>query len=171
MIKATVYVFKFVDKCKHSKGCLDYDHRAKPHLFKVMQEQAFVKAIIYLKNSKENNIPDRVRSLNLYVDSDRFVRTDGRIANTPGYEYSLIFPILIAKHFLTELIMNDCHNRCKHLDINATVTKLRMSGIWVPQARQAVKSVISKCFTCKKCNNWTLRYPKITNLPRHRVIL
>ena len=144
----------------------------KLHLFRVMQEQVFVNEIMYSKISKGNNIADLVRSLNLFVDSDGLLRTDGRIASTSGYEYGLIYPILIAKHHsLNELIINDCHNRCKHVGINATVTKLRMPGFWVPQARQAVKSVISRCFMCKKFNYLAFRYPKITNLPRHRVNL
>ena len=32
-----------------------------------------------------------------------------------------------------------------------------------------MKKVISKCFTCKKFNNLAFKYPKITNLPKHRV--
>ena len=85
------------------------------------------------RNPKENKIPDLVRSLNLFLDSDGLQRTDGRIANTSGYEYGLIPPFLIAKHHsLTELLINDCHHKCKHLGINATVNKLRMSGFWVP---------------------------------------
>ena len=170
LIKATAFVFKFIDKCEHNKDCLESYHRAKLYLFKVMREQTFFKEIAYIKNPKENKIPDLVRSLNLFLDSDGLLTTDGRIANTSGYEYGLIYPISIAKyHSLTELLINDCHHKCKHLGINATVNKLRMSGFGVPQARQAVKSIISKCFTCKKFNNLAFRYPKLTNLPKHRV--
>ena len=97
-----------------------------------------------------------MRSLNLFLDSDRLLRTDCRIANTSGYKYGLIYPILIAKHHSLTELLNDCHHKCKHLGINATENKLRMSGFWVPQARQAVKSIISKCFTCKKFNNLNL---------------
>ena len=132
LIKVTAIVFKFIDKCKH-KDCLESDHRAKLYLFKVIQEQTFFKEIAYIKNPKENKIPDLVRSLNLFLDSDGLLRTDGRIANTSGNEYGLIYTILIAKHHsLTELLINDCHHNCKLLGINATVNKLRMSGFWVP---------------------------------------
>ena len=132
LIKTTAFVFKFIDKYKRNKDCLDYDHRTKLHLFKLMQEQArFFRNSLYKKNPKENNIPDLVRSLYIFLDSDGFLRTDGRIINTPGHEYGLIYSILIAKHhFLTELTITDCHNKCKHFGINATVTKLRMSGFW-----------------------------------------
>ena len=34
-----------------------------------------------------------------------------------------------------------------------------------------MKSVISKCSLCQKFNSLSFRYPKITNLPKHRVNL
>lgn len=61
------------------------------------------------------------------------LRVDGRIANATRYQYDLVYPIVITKH----------HLRCKHLGIGTTMTKLRRSRYWVPQARQSVKSVIS----------------------------
>ena len=87
LIKATAFVSKFIDKCKHNKDCLESDHITKLYLSKVMQEQTFFKEIAYIKNPKENKIPDLVRSLNLFLDSDRLLRTDCRIANTSGYKY------------------------------------------------------------------------------------
>merc|ERR1712055_1278249 len=36
---------------------------------------------------------------------------------------------------------------------------------------QSVKNVISHCVVCKKFNSLSFRYPKVTNLPKHRVNL
>ena len=98
------------------------------------------------------------------------MRSSGRIAKTVGLEYEVIYPILLAKeHPLTKLIIMDCHNKVKHLGMAATLTMLRKCGYWVTRARQAVKSVLSDCCTCRKYNSFSFKYPKLTNLPKHRV--
>ena len=90
---------------------------------------------------------------------------DGRIAEATN-EYDLIYPILIAKnHPLSTLFINSC----KHLSIGTTVERLRLSGYWTLQARQSMKTVISKYHTCKRFNSLDFKYPKQTNLPEHRV--
>ena len=63
----------------------------------------------------------------------------------------------------------DCHLKDKHLGIAATLCKLRLSGFWLNKARQAIKSVISSCILCKRYNVIYSKYPKVTNLPKHRV--
>ena len=37
--------------------------------------------------------------------------------------------------------------------------------------RQVVKSILSKCIICRKFNSLLFRYPRMTNLPKHRVNL
>ena len=63
----------------------------------------------------------------------------------------------------------ECQNRCQHLSITATLTMLRKCGYLVTRARQAVKNVLSDCCVCRKYNSFSFRYPKLTNLPKHRV--
>ena len=134
-----------------------------------MQQQIFQKEITYLKDPRDPP-PDLVKNFNIFLDDEGILKMDGRIAQTSIYEYEQIYPILLAKyHPLTELLITDCHERCKHQGINATLTKLRLAGFWVPQARQTVKKVISKCFIDKKFSNLAFKYPKITNLPKNRV--
>ena len=53
LIKATAFVSKFIDKCKHNKDCLESDHITKLYLSKVMQEQTFFKEIAYIKILKK----------------------------------------------------------------------------------------------------------------------
>ena len=36
---------------------------------------------------------------------------------------------------------------------------------------QTVKSVINPCLVCRKFNNLSYKYPKMTDLPKHRVVL
>ena len=80
------------------------------------------------------------------------------------------YPILLPKYSaLTKLIVQGCHNDCKHLGIAATLCKLRYSGF--PCARQSINHYTDDCFVCRKYNALSFRYPRLTNLPKNRVNL
>ena len=100
------------------------------------------------------------------------IRTKGKISKNTIYENKIINPVLLAKnHNLTKFMITENHERCKHLSIQATLNKIRLSGFWIPKTRQAVKSVISQCTICQKFNNLAFKYPKVANLPKSRVNL
>ena len=173
LISVTSQVFQVANKfrAKQGKELVDPKREARVHLLSVMQQQCFSDELTYLRDPK-GTPPKRVRDLNLFLDKDGIVRSSGRIGKNTTYEYEVINPILIAKeHPLTTLIITDCHLRCKHLGVQTTLNKVRLSGFWIPKARQSVKKVISKCFMCKKFNGLCFKYPKVTNLPKHRVNL
>ena len=100
------------------------------------------------------------------------IRTKSRINKNTTYKDEIINPVLLAKNYkLTKLMITENHKRCKHLVIQATLNKIRLSEFWIPKARKAVKSVISQCTICQKFNNLAFKYPKVTNLPKSRVNL
>ena len=151
-------------------GSSDPHKCAKIYLFKLMQSKCFPVELDYLKNPLNKQVPTLVSNLNLFLDEFGVLRSNGRSGKCSTFEYDLINPILLAKnHDLTKLIIRDCHMKCQHLGIGSTLTKVRMSGFWIPKARQAVKSVISSCYMCKRFNSLSFKYPKVTNLPKHRV--
>lgn len=170
LIRVISLIFKFVNRLKGVVA--DHTECAKQHLIKVMQKQSFEKEINYLLQPRKKEAPDLVKNLNLFLDKEGIIRSDGRIGKTSAFEYETIYPILLAKdNHLTKLIINDCHDKYEHLGIAATLNKLRLSGFWVPKARHTVRKAISECYLCKKFNAFSFRYPKITNLPKHRVNL
>ena len=86
------------------------------------------------------------------------------------FDFEVINYILLAKnHHLTKLIIEFYHRRCKHLEVQTTMNAIRSNGFWIPKMRQCVKNVLSNCIIYKKFNNLSYRYPKMTNLPKHRV--
>ena len=151
-------------------GNSDPHQCAKIYLFRFMQNQCFPDELAYLKDPRAKQVPNLVSNLNLFIDEYGVLRSDGRSGKCTKFEYDLVNPVLLAKdHDLTKLIIEDCHVRCQHLGIGSTLTKLRMSGFWIPKARQAIKNVISSCTMCKRFNSLSFKYPKVTNLPKHRV--
>ena len=163
-------VLKNRDFLKKSWGTEDPRQCAKIHVFKIMQRQGFSDELEYLKKPDSKEVPSLVRNLNLVLDEFGILRSDGRSGKCEAFEYDLVNPILLAKdHSLTKLIIEDCHYQCQHLGIGSTLNKVRMAGFWIPRPRQAVKNVISSCHLCRRLNSLSFKYPKVTNLPKHRV--
>ena len=135
-----------------------------------MQQQCFSEALAYLKDSKNKRVPELVNNLNLYLDKNHLLRSDGRIGKTRYFEDDIINPILLAKvHPLSSKLVEDCHRRCKHLGIQATLNLVRLSGFWIPKPYQSIKKILANCSICKKFNSLAFKYPKVTDLPKHRV--
>ena len=170
LINSTSLVFKFIYLLKKRK--IDHRSHAQTYLLKLMQAQCFPAEIKFLKDSKMNKPTDLVNNLNLFLDSDGLIRCGGRLGQSHLYDFEVIHPILLGKkHDLTKLIIDDCHRKCQHLGLATTLNRVRLSGYWVPKARQAVKSVLSQCYVCKRFNAIAFRYPKYTDLPKNRVNL
>ena len=170
LLKATSFIFFIKNKIK--KVNEDEIFQAKLYLIKCMQLQCFQNELQYLLNNNNSNIKptNLIYNLNLFLDNNGIIRTAGRIDKTQSYDYEILNPILLHKsHTLTKLLIKYYHEKVKHLGIAATLTKVRLSGFWIPRSRQSVKNVISSCYLCKKFNSLAFKYPKLTNLPKERV--
>ncbi len=171
LLNVTSNVFKFILRTTGKTDINPYK-KGLDYWLKNMQSFCFNKEIIYLKNPNNKNVPVLVKDLNLFLDEKGLIRSKGRISKNLDFDYEVINPILLARdNHITSLIINDCHQKVKHLGISATINKVRMSGFWVPKARSQIKKVISPCIVCKKVNSLSFKYPKMTDLPKHRVNL
>ena len=108
--------------------------------------------------------------MNLFLDPYGILRSSGRMGKVECFSDDVINPIVLGKsHMLTTLIVEDCHRRVKHLGIQATLNKVRYSGFRVISPYQTIKSIIHPCLICRKFNSLSYNYPKMTELPKHRV--
>ena len=162
-------VFKAIHKFK---GVTEEDpfHAGKLYLLREMQKESFSHEISYLNDpSSVESVPILVKNLDLFLDESGIIRSRGRIGKARMYDYEVVNPILLAKnHPLTKLIIEFYHKRCKHLGVQTALNAVRSNGFWIPKMRQCIKNVLSCCITCKKFNSLSYRYPKMTNLPKHR---
>ena len=168
----TEWILRFVFNCR--KVDSDPMEAGKLYWIKCMQKSKFHQELQYLENksSNSNKIPELVNRLDLFLDDHGIIRSRGRIGKTAIYDFDIVNPILLAKdHHLTTLIVESYHKRCKHLGIQSTLNAVRMGGFWIPRMRQSVKKILSNCMVCIKFNSFSFRYPKMTNLPKHRVNL
>ena len=90
------------------------------------------------------------------------------------FSEDVIHPLILPKardHKFTSLVITECHERVKHLGVQTTLNKVRMAGFRIISPLKSVKFVLKKCTMCIKYNSLTFKYPKMTNLPEHRVNL
>ena len=160
-------------KDKITSDIVNFNTKAKLHLIYVMQMQSFQEEFSYLKSHyTKQPIPISVRDMDLFIDKNGLLRSRLRVGKVDNFSYEVKNPILLAKkHPLTKLIIQNCHARVKHLGIQAMLNKVRMTGYRIPQPRQSVKNAISSCEVCQRFNSLSFKYPKLTNLPKHRVNL
>ena len=158
------------EKMQELWGSTNYKDCAKVYIIKSVQQETFSKEIDFLKNPRDKQIPDLVRNFNLFLDHNNIIRSDCRVGKSEYFAYEVLNPILLPKvHHLTNLIILDAHSRIKHLGIQATLNKVRLNGFRLIKPYMSVRAAISPCITCKRFNALAYKYPKMTNLPEHRV--
>ena len=140
---------------------------------KTMQEEAFPLELSFLKDrNSSSEVPPLVKQFNLFLDEHGVIRSKGRIDKNVELKYSVVNPILVAKqHHLTKLLIYYSHCKCMHMGLQSTLSFLRMHGLWIVKARQAVLSVLKDCVVCKRYNASSVRYPAPASLPKSRVNL
>ena len=170
LLRVAGLVFKAIHKFK---GITEEDPfvTGKLHLLKEMQKEAFSHELSYLNDpSSVESVPVLVKNLDLFLDGRGIIRSRGRIGKARMFDFEVVNPILLAKnHALTTLVIEFYHKRSKHLGVQTTMNTVRLNVFWIPKMRQCIKNVLNNCITCKKLNNLSYHYPKMTNLPKHRV--
>lgn len=177
LLRVCALLFRFLAKTRDVCSNIDCDERALLYCLKIMQQETFATEISFLKRIKvdpstRERPPDLVNRLNLFLDDNDLLRTKGRLARSNFYEVEVLNPILLHKnHHLTSLIVRDAHFECKHLGIQATLTRIRLRGFWITSARGTIKRILSDCVVCKKFNIFAFQYPKFTNFSKAQVDL
>ena len=100
------------------------------------------------------------------------MRSRGRIAKCLYFDYSVYNPVLLPKgHKFASLIINYCHEKVLHMGTGTTLNFLSEQGFWIPKGLVAVKTEISNRTACRKYNALTYKYPKVVDMPKHRMNL
>ena len=168
LINTTAILYKFASK---SKGW-DPKLKAIEYWVKLVQAESFNKEIEFLKAGGDSNIPPLVNNLNLFIDDQGIVRSQGRISKCLYFDYNVHNPILLPKgHKFTTLFIKYCHVKVQHLGIGTTLNYLRGQGFWVAKGRAAVKTALRDCIICQKYNALAYKYPKFTDMPKHHMNL
>ena len=110
-------------------------------------ETAWVKAaqVSLRKQTNYEQLVDRLQIL----EEEGLLRCKGRLKNS-DLDLEGRHPRILPKDQpLTALIIKACHEQVLHSSLRATLAQVR-SRYWIPKGRQAVKTILGKCFVCKK---------------------
>lgn len=141
---------------------------ARNVLLKATQHKIYRQEISYLKNKDKSRQPAIIRQLDLYLDDEDIIRCRGRLQYT-DLPHDTKFPILIPKdNYLTTFIVHSMYKQVMHGGVRETFTHIRRTYC-IPQGRQLVKRIISKCVTCRKVEGPPFRSVPTPPLPQSRV--
>ena len=130
-------------------------------IFSRLQQEAFPLA------SLGKGVEGVLSSLDPFLD-ENLLRVGGRLKRTE-LSRNIKHPVLLPdKHPATELLVRHIHESVKHQGRLITLGKVREEGIFVLHGTRVVKSVISKCVTCRKLRGSTLTQ-KMADLPIDRL--
>ena len=151
LFRITAYVLTFIRKLKsfvapkletEDEGeCLIVDEINKAEMLWLQEIEKSI-----LNSQKFSQLK---ASLRLFADKNGLYHCSGRLKNAP-LPFDSKFPVLIPEeHYVTELIIRNCHNNAMHNGVKDTLTELRQRYYFCG-GRQVVKKFINKCLVCWK---------------------
>ena len=160
----TAYVLKFIRLVRRSK---DPNSDQSCLTGCILTTEDVSAALVYWLKVSQSALPQAKRfqlwsqQFGLFRDSSGIWRCSGRLGNSavpPGAKH----PILLDNdHHLTNLILNECHERVMHGGVKATLTEL-WSRYWIVRGRQLVK-MLHKCVICHRFQAKPYRSPPPPN--------
>ena len=168
LMRVLSYEFRFMLALKKSLD--EPGLSARVYLLTLVQSLFLSKEKTFLLNPANHEVPPLLANLDLFLNDRGLVRSSRRIGKSSLYPQDILYPVLLPRYsHITDLIIMDFHLKYKHLSNVATLSKHCLSGFWINKARHAIKSVISSCSLWNTYNAISFKYPKVTNVPKHRV--
>ena len=122
LLRVTSYVVRFVKNCRSKRPNLDEltsGEQREAETFWVRDMQSCI--------SKEK-LKDLEKHVGNFKDEEGIIRCQGRLANS-SLSYDARFPILLPKeHYVTYLIIWNCHKRVLHNGTKETLQELSLSS-------------------------------------------
>lgn len=171
LFRITALLFRIINKLR-KRSITDSENfqMARNYWLKTEQAVHFSKELSFLNDQSNSNPPLLVNNLNLFLDDNGIIRSRGKLDKCLQLSYDVRNPIVIPKNsHLTELIIADCHIKCKHLGSSSTLNYIRNSGLWIPQGRTAVSKIVKQCISCRRYNAVVYRYPKPSDYHKDKV--
>ncbi|XP_029179167.1 uncharacterized protein LOC114946687 [Nylanderia fulva] len=120
--------------------------RARIFWIQRLQALSFNAELIALRGNSPLSKSSPLRSLTPFLDENGIIRLGGRLRHSL-LSYDERFPVILPRHRITELIVDQAHLRSSHGGPQLTLRVLRQN-FWILGARSLVKFRIRKCMTC-----------------------
>lgn len=165
------YCIRFCHNVSHPKdkriGPLTSQDLCKALLILVKHVQSQTLGDEILSIQRQRSISKSLRKLSPFLDDEGILRVGGRLVHS-SLPFNQKHPILlIRKHRLTELIIQDIHDEHLHPGVQ-TLHYLLRQNFWILNPKCAIRTVISRCYKCFRVNPIAFQ-PPMGNLPHFRV--
>lgn len=155
VLRITAWIRRFINNSKPSAtkftGPLSAQELFDAELFwvKYVQRTEFSEELALLSQNKPLVNSSKLFNLNPKIDEKGLIRLGARLELAHLTDYQKFPFILPGKHRFTELLINREHQNLLHSGVSNTLVQIR-DYYWIIKGRQAIKSVLYSCPTCKK---------------------
>ncbi|XP_071582174.1 uncharacterized protein [Temnothorax nylanderi] len=155
LLRITAYIRRFVRNLKNKvassvivKSPLTAEeiHEASVFWLRSAQATCFSDDLKALNAHAAVSRSSSLRSLHPFIGKDKLIRLGGRLENS-ALSYNERHPVILARHHIAELLIDQAHRRSLHVGTKLTLRCLRQN-YWLISARSMIKSHIHKCVTC-----------------------
>jgi len=146
--------------------CSKEIEQAEIRIMKLIQASCFSHELKELTNKrplKRSNI----NALNPFIDPNGLIRVGGRLKGsklTFAQKHPMLLP---SRHFITDLIIKETHERHYHSGIQTTLYNIRQK-FWLLDGRNQVRKIVRSCIRCYRFNADAVNY-KMGDLPKARI--
>lgn len=150
-------VIRFVENCRSPPerrvlGAISPEeiNSAEQYFIRLAQKEEFKEELHALKSGKNLSGKSKLLPLKPMLDDDGIIRCEGRLQFTESLPWESRHPIILPrKHWITRLIIKDCHERCHHGGTNQVLSNLS-SRFWIMSGRETIRDWERQCMVCKR---------------------
>ena len=146
-------------------------NEAKNIILKFYQKQCFLEEILALSKTVESKSlvkkSSSIYSLNPILNDKGLLYVGSRLKRSPLNGLCVHLVLIPKERYITQLIIQWCHDETQHSGRGITLSELRRRGYWVISGNSAVRRLISKCVICKKVRGNKCQ-EKVSDLPVER---
>ena len=147
-------------------------NEAENIILKLYQKQCFLEEILALsKNVESKSLVKKSSSiykLDPMLNDKGLLCVRDRLKRSPLNEICIHPALLPKEEYITQLIIQWCHDETQLSGRGITLSKLRSRGYWVINGNSAVRRLILKWVICKKLRQNTCQQ-KMSNVPVERL--
>ena len=180
LLRVTAYVFRFTRILRkkvngtHWREVLGNELSAseidesEALWIRTVQNLSFESEMKYLHGNQRSSPPELISQFGLFLDQKAIIRCKGRINESSLPEMTKNPVLLPSKHYFSNLVIRDTHERIKHSGLRDTLSTIR-ERFWILKGREAVKRCIRQCVVCRKVDGKTYSPACIPDLTSYRV--
>ena len=153
LLRVTAYVLRFINNARRRSnrtgGELTASEICKAERTWILSVQQEMKS--------EEGFERKYNQFSMFKDEHDIIRCRSRLKNAEVDEGAKTPIVLKHDHWISKLIIRDCHERVYHNGVSETVALVK-TKYFIPRCRQIAKGLIRSCFVCRwidsKPYNW-----------------